>query len=217
MMPMFGLVGGLAAAGMIYLISWKDGKLEPQRLLLTGIAIATGLGAVTLFLTLKMDSKDFEMAAVWTSGSIYHANWKYIVSILPWLVVLTPFIYSKSHVLDALRLDEHTVLNLGFAAEKEKSILLLASIGIVSACVSVSGGIGFIGLMAPHIATRLVGRAHRRMLPACALTGAALVLGSDYAAKELFAPVEIPAGIIVAIIGVPYFLWLMYRSKKQSF
>ncbi|MDF2719852.1 MAG: iron transporter permease, partial [Paenibacillus sp.] len=83
-MPLFGLVGGLSAALLIYAFSWKNGRLEPQRLLLTGIAIASGMGAVSLFLTLKMNAKDFEMVAVWTSGSIYNANWNYIASIVPW-------------------------------------------------------------------------------------------------------------------------------------
>ncbi|MDT2262467.1 iron ABC transporter permease [Paenibacillus larvae] len=111
---------GLTASFLIYLFSWKDGRLEPQRLLLTGIAIASGLGAVSLFLTLKMNAKDFEMAAVWTSGSIYNANWKYISSILPWLVILIPVIAMKSYILDLFQLDEDSIRSLGVATEKKK-------------------------------------------------------------------------------------------------
>lgn len=216
MMPLFGLVGGLVAAFLIYLFSWKDGKLEPQRLLLTGIAIASGLGAVSLFLTLKMNAKDFEMAVVWTSGSIYNANWQYISSILPWFVVLIPVIARKSYILDLFQLDEDSTRSLGVSTEKEKAILLLSSIGMVSACVSVSGGIGFIGLMAPHIARRLVGNVHRYILPICGVIGALLVMLSDYIGRIVFAPAELPVGVIIAIIGVPYFIYLLYRDKRRT-
>lgn len=215
-MPLFGLVGGLTAAVLIYIFSWKNGKLESQRLLLTGIAIGSGLGALSLFLTLKMNSTDFQMAAVWNSGSIYNANWRYIISILPWLVILIPIIVRRAYILDLFQLDEDSVRSVGVSAEKEKAVLLLSSIGIVSACVSVSGGIGFIGLMAPHIARRLVGRAHQRIIPICGVVGALLVMVSDYIGKMLFAPAELPVGIVVAIIGVPYFIYLLYRNKVRG-
>jgi iron complex transport system permease protein len=215
-MPLFGLVGGLSAALLIYAFSWKNGRLEPQRLLLTGIAIASGMGAVSLFLTLKMNAKDFEMVAVWTSGSIYNANWNYIASIVPWLVLLIPLIVRKTYILDLFQLDEDSVRSVGVASEKEKAALLLASIGIVSACVSVSGGIGFIGLMAPHIAKRLVGGAHKRVVPVCGMIGALMVMVSDYIGRMLFAPAELPVGIVIAIIGVPYFIFLLYRNKMRG-
>ncbi|NQX71718.1 iron ABC transporter permease [Paenibacillus alba] len=215
-MPLVGLIGGLGAALLIYLFSWKNGRLESQRLLLTGIAIASGLTAVTLFITLKMNAKDFEMAAVWASGSIYNANWKYILSILPWLVLLIPILVSRSRILDVFQLKEDTVRSLGVTVEKQQALLLLSSIGIVSACVSVSGGIGFIGLMSPHIARRLVGIAHKRLLPVCAIVGALLVIVSDFIAKTLFTPAELPVGVVIAIIGVPYFVWLLYRNKHKQ-
>lgn len=214
-MPLFGLFGGLLAALLIYLFAWKHGRLEPQRLLLTGLAIASGLSAISLFLTLRMNSQDFEMVAVWTSGSIYNANWKYIVSILPWFAVLMPLIYARSHTLNLLQLDDDSVRSVGVRLERQKAILLLSGIGIVSACVSVAGGIGFIGLIAPHIAKRLVGSAHQRILPICAIVGALLVLTADFIGKTLFSPVELPAGIIVAILGVPSFVYLLYRRKGR--
>jgi iron complex transport system permease protein len=213
-MPLFGLVGGLTAALLIYVFAWKNGRMDSQRLLLTGIAIASGLSAISLFLTLKMNAQDFEMAAVWASGSIYNSNWKYIVSIIPWLVILTPVILRKHYILDLFQLDEDSVRSLGISTEKEKAILLLCSIGMVSACVSVSGGIGFIGLMAPHIARRLVGIHHKRMLPVCGVIGSVLVLAADFIGKTVFEPVELPVGIVIAILGVPYFIYLLYRARS---
>lgn len=213
-MPFFGLVGGLMAAGLIYMFAWKSGRLDPQRLLLVGLAISSGFGALTLYLSLKMRASDFEMATVWLSGSIWSANWKFVISILPWLIIFIPIIYSRSYILDLFQLHESTVASLGVSTEKEKSILLLSGIGIVSACVSVSGGIGFVGLLAPHIARRLVGLHHRYVIPVCGVLGMVLVLLSDFVGKTIVAPAEIPVGIIIAIIGVPYFVALLMKRPR---
>ncbi len=212
-MPFFGLVGGGGAALLIYLFSWKNGKLDSQRLLLTGIAVGSGLGAVSLYLSLKMKSTDFEMATVWISGSIWSANWKHIASMLPWLIFLIPVIFRKSYVLDLFQLEESTVKGLGVATEKEKAILLLSSIGLVSACVSVAGSIGFVGLIVPHIAKRLVGIHHRRVIPVAGIVGMLLVTLSDFIAKTAFAPAEIPVGIIISLVGIPYFIFLLFKAK----
>lgn len=213
MMPMFGLIGGLGAAIIIYLFSWKNGKLDSQRLLLTGIAIGSGFGAFSMYVSLKMKSTDFEMAAVWVSGSIYSANWKYIVAMLPWLIILIPLIQKKAYLLDLFQLEETSITSLGVSVEREKSILLLSSIGLVSACVAVSGSIGFIGLMAPHIAKRLVGIQHKHIIPTCGVIGMFLVIASDFIAKTVFTPLELPVGIVISIVGVPYFLYLLYKAK----
>lgn len=213
MMPLFGFVGGVVAAAIIYLFAWRNGALDMQRLILTGIAISSGFGALTLYLSLKMNAKDYEMAAMWISGSIYNANWTFVLSIIPWVVILGFVIYKKSHLLNYFQLEESSVTSLGISVEKEKSILLLSSIGIVSACVSVSGGIGFIGLMAPHIAKRLVGINYRYVVPTSAVVGMFLLVFSDYFAKTIFEPSELPVGIVVSIIGIPYFLYLLVKSK----
>lgn len=212
--PLFGLAGGLLAALLIYFFSFKGGRLDTERLLLTGIAIGSGFGALSLYVSLKMKSADFEMATVWISGSIYNANWIYILSMLPWLLILLPIIYHKAHLLDLFQLEEATVTSIGVRVEREKSILLLASIGVISSCVSVSGSISFIGLMAPHIARSLVGTRHRAIIPVSGAVGMLLVLLSDFIAKTAFSPLEIPVGIVVSIIGVPYFLYLLVKRKQ---
>ena len=213
LLPLFGWVGGIGAAVLIYLFSWRNGTLDMSRLILTGIAIGTGFGALSLYISLKMNSSDFEMATVWVSGSIYNANWVYIMAILPWLVVFLPLIFKKASLLDLFQLEESSLKSIGVSVEKEKSILLLSSIGLVSACVSVSGSIGFVGLMAPHIAKRLVGIHHQHVLPVCGAIGMLLVILSDFIAKNIFAPAELPVGIVISIIGVPYFLYLLVKTK----
>ncbi|SDZ41029.1 iron complex transport system permease protein [Evansella caseinilytica] len=212
-MPLFGLFGGLAAALTIYLISWENGRLDPQRFLLTGIAVGTGIGAFTLFISLKMKAQDFEMATVWLSGSIYSANWMYIVSMLPWFFLCLPIILKRTYLLDMFQLGEDSLTSLGVSVEREKAILLLSSIGLVSACVSVAGSISFVGLMAPHIARLLIGHRHKQLVPFCGVIGMILVIGADFIGKSVVAPSEIPVGIVIAIIGVPYFVFLLFKMK----
>lgn len=212
-MPVFGLAGGLGAAALIYIFSRKNGRLDSQRLLLNGIAVGSGLGAVSLYLSLKMKPSDFEMATVWISGSIWNANWKYIASMLPWFIALTPVILRKSYILDLFQLEEISVKSLGVSVEREKAFLLLCSIGLVSACVSVSGSIGFVGLIVPHITKRLVGIHHRRVIPLSGIIGMLLVVVADFIAKTIFCPAEIPVGIVISLIGVPYFVYLLFKAK----
>ncbi|GKU78148.1 iron ABC transporter permease [Paenibacillus sp. L3-i20] len=214
MMPMFGLAGGLLATVLIYLFAKDQGKLDPQRLLLVGIAVASGFGAVTLYVSLKMNPNDFEMATVWLAGSIYNANWKFVATMLPWLLILPPILWWKAKSLDLFQLGEHSATGLGVSVERVKKQMLLCSIGLVSASVAVSGSIGFVGLIAPHIARRLVGLRHRSILPVSGLIGAAMVVFGDFIGKTIFAPAELAVGIVISIIGVPYFVWLLIRSKK---
>ena len=211
--PIFGFVGGTVAAALILAISFKRGRLDMQKLILTGIAINTGFGALTLFWSLKMDEGDYEAAAIWMNGSIYNANWYFVSAMLPWLIILGVYVYRKAYLLDYFQLEEETIVSLGISLEKEKIKLMLASVGLVSACVSVSGSIGFIGLMAPHIARQLVGIHHKFMLPVSMFVGAILLVFSDYIAKTVFSPIELSVGIVVSLIGIPYFLYLLVKAK----
>ncbi|EGO62863.1 FecCD family ABC transporter permease [Acetonema longum] len=214
-MPFFGLAGGLGAVALIYLFGWKNGRMDPQRFLLTGVALGSGFGALSLYITLKMNPADFHSATVWGLGSLLHANWDYIFSMLPWFLLLCPVIFLKGPILDLFGLDEGNVRSLGVAVEKEQIILLVCSAGLVSACVSVAGSISFVGLIVPHIVKQLVGIRHDRVIPACAVGGMLLVLAADFIARNLFAPVEIAVGVIISLIGIPYFIYLLFQAKHQ--
>lgn len=213
MMPIFGFVGGTIAAALIFLFAAKKRQLDMQRLILTGIAINSGFGALTMYLSLKMNASDYESAALWMAGSIYNGNWIFILSMLPWLLLFGVYVYKKAHLLDYFQLEDSQIISLGIELEKEKVKLLLASVALVSACVSVSGSIGFIGLMAPHIAKQLLGIHHRYIIPLSALIGAALLILADFIGKTVFAPAELAVGIVVSIIGIPYFLYLLVKAK----
>jgi len=212
-MPIFGFIGGLLASFLIFGLAWERGRLDPQRLILLGIAVGTGLSAVSLYLSLKMKASDFDLATVWVTGSIWNANWYFIIAIIPWFLLFLPIILFKANLLDLFQLEEENVKGLGVRTERQKLILLLCSVGLVAVCVSVSGSIGFIGLMSPHIAKRLVGLKHKYVLPISGIIGMLLVIVADLIAKTIVLPAEIPVGIVVAIIGVPYFIYLLFKAR----
>lgn len=211
--PFFGFFGGGLAAAIILIISSKRGQMNMQKLILTGIAINSGFSALTLYFSLQMNEDDYQAAAIWMNGSIYNSNWYFVMAMLPWIIILSVLVFRKKHLLDYFQLEEDSIIGLGIRIEKEKIILLLMSVGLVSASVSVSGSIGFIGLMAPHIARQMVGIQHRHVLPVSMLIGAILLVFSDYVAKNIFAPAEVSVGVVVSIIGIPYFLYLLVKSK----
>ena len=214
-MPMFGWLGGIAAVVLLYLFARHRGVFDPQRLILVGIALGSGFGALTMYISLKMNPQDFEMATVWLSGSVYSANWKHVATTLPWLLILIPIIWRKAYKLDLMQLNEISAVGLGVQIKRERHILLLCCVGLVSACVAVSGSISFVGLIAPHIARRLVGIHYKYIVPACGAIGMLLVIIGDLIGKSIFSPAQLPVGIVISIIGVPYFLYLMYQSRKK--
>lgn len=211
-MPIFGFIGGILAAILILLFSKNNNKMDMQRLILTGIAINSGFSAISMLFSMKMNASDFEFAAIWQAGSIYNANWTFIYMMLPWIIILGAYLYKKVHLLDYFQLEESSIVSLGINLEKEKRKLLFACVGLISSCVCVAGNIGFIGLMAPHIARQLVGIKYRKLMPVTALVGVFLLILSDFIAKTVFAPSELAVGIVISIIGIPYFIYLLYKS-----
>lgn len=214
-MPLFGWIGGMLAAALLFALARHDGTLDPQRLILAGIALASGFGAATLYLSLKMDPKDFEMATVWLAGSIYSATWRHVAAMLPWLLALVPVLWRRAGALDLLQLSDVSVRGIGLRADRERALQLLCCVGLVSACVSVSGSIGFVGLIAPHIARRLVSVHYPHIVPVSGAIGMTLVVACDLIGKTAFAPAELSAGIVVSIIGGPYFIMLLYRARRR--
>lgn len=210
--PLFGWAGGMAAAAIIFFLSWRKGMLDVTRFILIGIAVSAGFSAISIYFSLKMDPNDFQKANIWLHGSIYNATWTYILAALPWVLLLTPFILYKHRILDLFQLDDDTARSLGVAVNRERMWMILCSVGLVSASVSIAGNITFIGLIAPHIARQLVGVHNRLLLPVSGLLGMLLVLAADYIARNI-APSEIPVGIIAALIGVPYLIYFLLRRK----
>lgn len=215
LLPVLAFIGAGLTAVLIYSLSFKRHEgITPMRLILTGVAVAAGISSAMIVLTLRLTPENYQFVATWLAGSIWGSNWMFVLSLLPWLLILFPFIYMKSRVLNILNLGEVTSIGLGASIEKERRWLLAASVGLAGASVSVSGGIGFVGLIAPHLARQLVGANHQFLLPTSALLGGFLVLLADTVGRSILEPSEIPAGIVVAVFGAPYFLFLLARLKE---
>lgn len=131
--------------------------------------------------------------------------------LIDFMLILVPVLLTKSNILDILLLGENTAISLGIAVERELRLLLIASVALTSACVAVSGGIGFVGLVAPHMARRLIGGRHHALMPASMLLGALLLLLADTLGRSAFQPREIPVGIVISVLSAPYFLFLLRR------
>ncbi len=214
-LPFLALFGGGAVAVLIYALSYKrQSGIAPLRLVLTGVAVQAGISALTTVLVVKLNETQFDFVASWQAGSIWGSNWKFVLALLPWLLLLIPYVLSKAHVLDVLNLGDDIACGLGASVERERRGLLAAAVALAASCVAVSGSISFVGLIAPHLARRLVGPRHHILLPACILAGAVLVSISDTVARVIAQPFEIPTGIMVAIVGAPYFLYLLIKNER---
>lgn len=213
-LPFLALTGAGVTAVLVYTLAFKkDEGIAPMRLILTGVAIQAGISSLTTLLVVKLDDSQFNFVATWQAGSIWGSNWRFVLALLPWLLFLIPYVMYKARVLDVLNMGEDVAYGLGVDVERERRRLLAVAVALAASCVAISGSISFVGLIAPHLARRLVGPKHTILLPACALTGGVLVSVADTLARVILQPSEIPAGIMVAIIGAPYFLYLLAKSR----
>jgi len=211
--PFTALIGAFLSAILIYSIARQRGEVTPVRLILVGIGLNTAFAAGTMVLQMKMEPQDFTKTLTWISGSIWATNWNFVISTLAWLIVLIPLAIYKARYLNIFSLGDQMVIGLGVPLEKERLKLLVIAVGLAGACVSVGGGITFLGLIAPHIARRIIGSKHERLLPLAALLGALILLISDTIARVVMEPMELPVGIVVSILGSPYFIYLLIRTK----
>ena len=209
--PIFAIAGGLCTTGLLYLFAKRNGKLLPIYFLLGGIGLASLFSSFMLIMAANMDNSSYQLVARWLAGNIWGTSWHQILALLPYMLILVPFLLTKSNILDILLLGENTAISLGIAVEREIRLLLIASVALTSACVAVSGGIGFVGLVAPHMARRLIGGRHHALMPASMLLGALLLLLADTLGRSAFQPREIPVGIVISVLSAPYFLFLLRR------
>jgi iron complex transport system permease protein len=136
------------------------------------------------------------------------------MQILPWIVILLPLAWLTSRWLDLFALGEDAPRSLGLALDRTRLITLAIAVALAASAISIVGGIGFVGLIAPHASRMLVPSKHRLLIPFTALVGATLLIGADTVGRTLLAPDEIPSGLVAATLGTPYFLWLLWRSRQ---
>lgn len=213
-MPFISIIGALAAAILIYGLAYKKKKVAPTRLILTGIGVNAGINAIITVYQLNMSKGDYNQALTWISGSLWGTNWSYFYFLAPITIFVIVLTMYKNKILDVLDLGDELATGLGVAVEKERRILLIYAVVLAAVAASVAGNISFLGLLGPHIAKKICGPVHRRQIPIAAGISAIIIVVADMISKNLFSPLELPVGIAISIIGVPYFVYLMVREKE---
>ncbi|TMW74038.1 iron ABC transporter permease [Alteribacter natronophilus] len=213
-LPAAAFAGALVTAALIFLFASEKGTgaLNPNRFILTGVGFSLALSGLMIVLISSADRQKVDFIASWLAGSVWGTDWPFVWALLPWLLVLIPFVLAKASRLNLLALGEPVSTGVGVAVRKEQILLILAAVALAASAVSVTGGIPFVGLMAPHIARALTGSAHQRMIPVALLIGGMLLLAADTLGRNLTEPDGIPAGIVVALIGAPYFVYLLVKK-----
>ena len=201
-----------------FALAHVGGRTPVTTLILAGVALGALLSSGTTFLMFTAkDAFSTIHALGWLMGSLALANWAEVRVIRPYLLLGFPVIGWHAHTLNVLQLDEEQAQALGITVEKVKGILIMATSLATAAAVSVSGVIGFVGLIVPHIARLIWGPDYRFLLPMSALVGGAALILADGLARTLFAPRELPLGVVTALVGAPFFLYLLRQQKREAF
>lgn len=209
-MPIFAFLGGVLSFVILWVVCGFN--FRPIKMAIIGVALSALWAAISHYLMLT-NPVEINTAMLWLTGSLWGRSWSYLNVVLPWLVVLLPLPFILCRDLDTLGLGENKASTLGVTVNKVQISVLVLAVALSTTAVAICGPIAFLGLVAPHLARRLVGGRHRTLLPAALIIGALLLQLSDILARVIDPPTELPAGILTAIIGAPYFFYLLMRTK----
>lgn len=212
LLPVAAFVGAFVAFAFLLLLSRRL-TLPPASFALVGVAVGAVFQAGTQYLIVRHPT-DINMALLWMAGSLWSRSWDDVFSILPWIAVLLPIVWWNFNKLNIFQLGDEISTSLGLDIVKQRFWLLLLAVALTGISVSAVGAIGFIGLIAPHIARSIVGGRHQWLIPLAALVGADLMLVSDCLGRVIILPREVPVGIMAAIIGAPYFIYLLRKERN---
>ncbi|WP_416377506.1 iron chelate uptake ABC transporter family permease subunit [Arthrobacter sp. JZ12] len=205
-------IGAAVTAAVVFGLALRGG-LQTDRFVLVGIGVsAAAMAAITLLIVLT-DPWNEVKALTWLSGSTYGRSMEHLIPMTVALLLTVPVIWSFHRTQDLLSLDEDTPRLLGIAVPRSRLILLVCAVLLTGSAVAGIGVVGFVGLVAPHAARALVGSRHRLAIPASILLGALLVCAGDLIGRTAIAPAQLPAGLLTALLGAPYFVWLLFRSR----
>lgn len=207
-------VGGAIGASCVYWLSYRNG-VDPIRLALVGIAVSA-CGSTLVQLLIIQSSTNTNTVLLWLNGSLWGRHWEQVMQLTPIIIIVVPIIWLLAKSLDIFGLSEESSKGLGLRIEWMRAILLLMTVILASGSVAVVGMVGFVGLVSPHIARRLVSGGHRYSVPVAALVGAIMMLLADVIGRILAPPLEFPVGLVTSVIGAPYFLFLLWREYKSK-
>jgi iron complex transport system permease protein len=214
--PAAAFVSGLATVLLVYGMSRSGGRSEVVTLILTGIAVNAFTGAVIGLFIFFADTAAINQITFWQLGSLAQATWPKVLAVLPCTLLGLAVAPLHARRLDLLALGERPARHLGVDVERLRIALILVIALLTAAAVAVSGVIGFVGLVVPHLLRMAAGPGHRFLIPGSALGGAAVLLAGDLAARTLAAPAELPLGVLTAFLGSPFFFWLLRRTRRRQ-
>ncbi len=215
--PLAAFLGALVTMLLVYRFSLFHGRLHPYHLLLSGVILNSFIAAVIMFLNSIVDFYQAQGLLFWLMGSLSTRAYLTVAFIWAYIIIGFLWLWAKGLSLNLITLGEETAMHLGVDAGALQRQLFVASSLMIGAMVSVSGMIGFVGLMIPHVMRLIIGSDHRLLLPASFLAGGIFLCWADTLARVLLAPAELPVGIVTAFFGGPFFLFLLYREGKKSF
>ncbi|WP_371783432.1 FecCD family ABC transporter permease [Streptosporangium subroseum] len=212
--PVAALLGGLVGALTVYLLAWRRG-MDGYRLVLVGIGVSAVCTNVKYWLLTVGDVNDTGKAMVWITGSLNGRGWEHVVPVSLALAVLIPLTLLGTRSLGALRFGDDTVTGLGVRMNLARGLMILAAVLLAATATASAGPIAFVALAAPQIALRLAGVAQPPLVVS-ALVGAALTTAADLISRTLFSPVELPVGVVTAVLGAPYLIYLLIRVRRKA-
>lgn len=213
---LFAFMGGFLTVLLVYLAARSNGRTEVVTLVLTGIAVNALAGAIIGLLTFYSNDAELRSITFWTLGSMAQATWAKVGVIAPITLAGIGLAWASARQLDLLSLGERPARHLGVDVEALRIRSLIAVALLTASAVAVAGIISFVGLVIPHVMRMLGGPGHRLLLPASALAGAGILVGADLAARTIADPSEVPLGVLTALIGAPFFLWQLRRTRAQQ-
>jgi iron complex transport system permease protein len=214
--PIAAFIGALITVAVVYSLA-RVGRTTPiTTLILAGVAVSAFTSSLTSLLML-LSTEQLHRALSWLLGGFALGGWDPVLAALPYLGVGLGILFVLGRPLNVLQFGDEQALQLGLHAEKYKIVVIAVSSLVAATAVSFTGIIGFIGLIVPHLARLLWGPDYRRLIPLATITGGSVLLASDIIARTVLAPRELPVGIVTAVIGAPFFLWLLRRAKQERF
>jgi iron complex transport system permease protein len=214
-LPIAAFAGGLLTTLLLYRIATSNGQTSVATMLLAGIALGSLAGALTGLLIYMANDQQLRDLTFWGMGSLAGATWSKIAAAAPIILLSFAVIPFIARGLNALTLGEAAAFHMGVPVQRLKNIAIVSVAAATGASVAVSGGIGFVGIVVPHVLRMAIGPDHRFLLPASALLGGSLLIFADVIARTVVAPAELPIGIITAAVGGPFFLWILLRQRAR--
>lgn len=216
-LPLGAFGGALIACVSVYLLAYANGRLQASRLILGGVAIAYCLGGVTSLIVLTADQRELANSVLtWTLGSLAGTRWNELGLPAALLLIGAALLLTQARALNALLSGEESAATLGVDTTRTRRWLFVLVSLVTGVLVALTGPIGFVGLIVPHITRMLVGAEHRRVLPVAALVGAIFLVWVDVFSRIAFAPAEVPVGVITSLLGGPFFVWMLCRKNARE-